>query len=114
MIRTKSHTESDSATPWGLQVRLNGDIVQDATVSQMIFDIPRRIEYCSSFTRLDPGDVIATGAPGAVGSRRTPPLWMKPGDVVCLVPRPTLFAIGRASIVKANSIGAAWSLSALP
>ena len=51
-------------------------------INQMIFDIPRQIEYCSSFTRLEPGDVIATGTPGGVGSKRTPPLWLKPGDVV--------------------------------
>ena len=65
-----------------LQTRLNGEVVQDALLSQMIFDIPRQIEYCSTFTRLEPGDVIATGTPGGVGSRRTPPLWLKPGDVV--------------------------------
>lgn len=68
--------------PLHLQTRLNGEIVQDATIDQMIFDIPRQIEYCSSFTRLEPGDVIATGTPGGVGSRRTPPLWLKPGDIV--------------------------------
>lgn len=65
-----------------LQTRLNGQVVQEATISQMIFDIPHQIEYCSSFTRLEPGDVIVTGTPGGVGARRTPPLWMKPGDVV--------------------------------
>ena len=48
----------------------------------MIFDIPRVIEYCSSFTPLAPGDVIATGTPGGVGAKRVPPLWMKPGDTV--------------------------------
>lgn len=74
--------EIDDLGPLKLQTRLNGQIVQEATISQMIFDIPRQIEYCSSFTRLEPGDVIATGTPGGVGSRRTPPLWMKPGDVV--------------------------------
>ena len=65
-----------------LQTRLNGEVVQDATISEMIFDIPRQVEYCSTFTRLEPGDVIATGTPGGVGSRRTPPLWMKSGDIV--------------------------------
>ena len=65
-----------------LQTRVNGQVVQDATFAQMIFDIPRIIEYCSSFTRLEPGDVIATGTPGGVGAKRTPPLWLKPGDVV--------------------------------
>jgi 2-keto-4-pentenoate hydratase/2-oxohepta-3-ene-1,7-dioic acid hydratase in catechol pathway len=65
-----------------LQTRLNGQIMQEARIKQMIFDIPRQIEYCSQFTRLEPGDVIASGTPGGVGSRRTPPLWMKAGDVV--------------------------------
>ncbi|MDU6673288.1 MAG: fumarylacetoacetate hydrolase family protein [Bradyrhizobium sp.] len=74
--------EIDDLGPLKLQTRLNGEVVQEATISQMIFDIPRQIEYCSSFTRLEPGDVIATGTPGGVGSPRTPPLWMKPGDVV--------------------------------
>jgi 2-keto-4-pentenoate hydratase/2-oxohepta-3-ene-1,7-dioic acid hydratase in catechol pathway len=73
--------EIDDLGPLKLQTRLNGEVVQEATISQMIFDIPRQIEYCSSFTRLEPGDVIATGTPGGVGSRRTPPLWMKPGAV---------------------------------
>jgi len=74
--------EAGDLAPLRLQTRLNGQVVQDATIGQMIFDIPRQIEYCSSFTRLEPGDVIVTGTPGGVGSRRTPPLWMKPGDVV--------------------------------
>ena len=65
-----------------LQTRLNGQVVQEAQIKQMIFDIPRQIEYCSTFTRLEPGDVIVSGTPGGVGARRTPPLWMKPGDVV--------------------------------
>ena len=65
-----------------LQTRLNGQVMQDALIKQMIFDIPRQIEYCSTFTRLEPGDVIVSGTPGGVGARREPPLWMKPGDVV--------------------------------
>ncbi|MDR3522912.1 MAG: fumarylacetoacetate hydrolase family protein [Acetobacteraceae bacterium] len=64
-----------------LQTRVNGLVVQDALIEQMIFDIPRQIEYCSSFTRLEPGDVIVSGTPGGVGSRRNPPLWLKAGDV---------------------------------
>ena len=74
--------EAGDLAPLRLQTRLNGEVVQDATISQMIFGIPQQIEYCASFTRLEPGDVIVTGTPGGVGSRRTPPLWMKPGDVV--------------------------------
>ena len=65
-----------------LTTRLNGAEVQRANTEQMIFKIPRLIEYISTFTTLAPGDVIVTGTPGGVGSRRTPPLWMKPGDTV--------------------------------
>ncbi len=68
--------------PLRMQTRLNGQVVQDATFGMMIFDVPRIIEYCSEFTRLEPGDVIATGTPGGVGAKRTPPLWMRPGDIV--------------------------------
>jgi 2-keto-4-pentenoate hydratase/2-oxohepta-3-ene-1,7-dioic acid hydratase in catechol pathway len=62
--------------------RLNGQMVQDALASDMIFSIPEIIVYLSTFTTLLPGDVIATGTPGGVGAKRTPPLWMKAGDVV--------------------------------
>ena len=48
----------------------------------MIFDIPRTIEYLSSFTTLRPGDVIATGTPGGVGFARQPPVWLEPGDII--------------------------------
>lgn len=68
--------------PLRLQTRVNGQVVQDALIEQMIFDIPKQIEYCSTFTRLEPGDVIASGTPGGVGAKRTPPLWLKPGDTV--------------------------------
>ena len=50
----------------------------------MICSIPQIIAYCSSFTPLEPGDVIATGTPGGVGAARQPPLFMKPGDVVVI------------------------------
>jgi 2-keto-4-pentenoate hydratase/2-oxohepta-3-ene-1,7-dioic acid hydratase in catechol pathway len=62
--------------------RLNGEVMQDQPVSDMIFSIARIIAYVSSFTSLSPGDVIATGTPGGVGWRRTPPVWMKPGDTI--------------------------------
>ncbi len=74
--------EMGAIGPQRLQTRVNGMVVQDARLSDMIFDLPRQIEYCSSFTRLEPGDVIVTGTPGGVGARRTPPLWLKPGDTV--------------------------------
>jgi 2-keto-4-pentenoate hydratase/2-oxohepta-3-ene-1,7-dioic acid hydratase in catechol pathway len=65
-----------------LSCRLNGERVQHATTEMMIFKFARLIEYISAFTPLEAGDVIVTGTPGGVGSRRTPPLWMKPGDTV--------------------------------
>ena len=65
-----------------LSCRLNGQQMQHATTEMMIFKMPRLIEYISTFTTLVPGDVIVTGTPGGVGARRTPPLWMKPGDKV--------------------------------
>jgi 2-keto-4-pentenoate hydratase/2-oxohepta-3-ene-1,7-dioic acid hydratase in catechol pathway len=65
-----------------LETRLNGEVVQSASTGDLIFDIPKLIEYCTTFTRLHPGDIIATGTPGGVGAARKPPLWMKPGDTV--------------------------------
>jgi len=65
-----------------LTTTLNGEVMQSASTAQMIFDIPRTIEYLSSFTTLRPGDVIATGTPGGVGFARTPPVWLVPGDLL--------------------------------
>ncbi len=65
-----------------LTTRLNGQQVQHATTDQLIYTIPQIIAFCSDFTALSPGDVIATGTPEGVGHGRKPPLWMKPGDVL--------------------------------
>jgi acylpyruvate hydrolase len=65
-----------------LTTRLNGEVMQSARTSQMIFDVPRTIEFLSSFTTLRPGDVIATGTPGGVGFARQPPVWLQPGDLL--------------------------------
>jgi 2-keto-4-pentenoate hydratase/2-oxohepta-3-ene-1,7-dioic acid hydratase in catechol pathway len=48
----------------------------------LIYSVARIISYVSDFTPLEPGDVIATGTPAGVGHRRTPPVWMKAGDVL--------------------------------
>lgn len=61
---------------------LNGSVVQDQPIRDMIFPIARILAYVSAFTPLSPGDVIATGTPGGVGAKRQPPLWMRPGDRV--------------------------------
>lgn len=64
-----------------LETRVNGQVVQHASVGDLIFDIPTIVAYVSRFTPLSPGDVIATGTPGGVGDRREPPMYMKEGDV---------------------------------
>jgi 2-keto-4-pentenoate hydratase/2-oxohepta-3-ene-1,7-dioic acid hydratase in catechol pathway len=61
--------------------RLNGQEMQRSGTDLLIFDIPELIAYITTFTELVPGDIISTGTPGGVGSKRKPPVWMKPGDV---------------------------------
>jgi 2-keto-4-pentenoate hydratase/2-oxohepta-3-ene-1,7-dioic acid hydratase in catechol pathway len=68
--------------PQRIQTRLNGQVVQDSKLENMIFDVPKLIAYLSLWTLLRPGDVIVTGTPGGVGAARNPPLWMKDGDTV--------------------------------
>jgi 2-keto-4-pentenoate hydratase/2-oxohepta-3-ene-1,7-dioic acid hydratase in catechol pathway len=65
-----------------LTTRLNGQQVQHSPTSQLIYSIPQIVAFCSDFTVLSPGDVIATGTPEGVGHSRKPPLWMKPGDTL--------------------------------
>lgn len=65
-----------------LVTRLNGRELQRATTDLLIYPIPVIIAYITRFTPLEPGDVIATGTPGGVGSRRQPPVWMAKGDEV--------------------------------
>ncbi|TNH14113.1 fumarylacetoacetate hydrolase family protein [Halomonas sp. BL6] len=65
-----------------VELYLNGNVMQQATLDHMLFPIPLIISYISTFTSLSPGDVIATGTPGGVGAKRTPPVWLKPGDNV--------------------------------
>lgn len=63
-----------------ITTRLNGEVVQDAGVDLLIFDIPYIISYLSKMTTLQPGDIVATGSPEGSGAGRTPQLWMKGGD----------------------------------
>jgi acylpyruvate hydrolase len=78
VVTTDEADVSDAA----LITTLNGEVMQSARTSQMIVDIPSAIEFFSSFTRLRPGDVIATGTPGGVGFARQPPVWLQPGDII--------------------------------
>lgn len=65
-----------------LKTTVNGQVMQDHTTSDMIFDVPTLIESLSSTMTLRPGTVILTGTPHGVGFARTPPVWLKAGDTV--------------------------------
>ncbi len=65
----------------GIRCRVSGETLQDANTGDMIFDIPTLIAELSSVMTLQAGDVIATGTPQGVGMARTPPRWLRPGDV---------------------------------
>jgi 2-keto-4-pentenoate hydratase/2-oxohepta-3-ene-1,7-dioic acid hydratase in catechol pathway len=65
-----------------LTTRLNGVEMQRSSTGLLIHSVAEIIAFCSDFTALSAGDVIATGTPEGVGHRRTPPLWMKVGDVL--------------------------------
>jgi len=65
-----------------LTTRLNGQEVQHSGTDKLIYSCQQIVSFCSDFTELHPGDVIATGTPEGVGHSRKPPLWMKPGDLL--------------------------------
>src|SRR5436190_10299084 len=65
-----------------LTTRLNGQQVQHSGTDKLIYSCQQIVSFCSDFTELHPGDVIATGTPEGVGHSRKPPLWMKAGDVL--------------------------------
>lgn len=65
-----------------LETRLNGVSVQKSGTDLMTFNVRKIIKYVTTWVELKPGDVIATGTPGGVGTKRNPPLYMKDGDVV--------------------------------
>ena len=65
-----------------LQLRLNGQVMQDATTAQMVFPVAALVAILSSFVTLEPGDVISTGTPSGVGFARKPPVFLKAGDVL--------------------------------
>jgi 2-keto-4-pentenoate hydratase/2-oxohepta-3-ene-1,7-dioic acid hydratase in catechol pathway len=68
--------------PQRLQTRLNGEVMQEALLGEMIFPVEKLIEYISTFTPLSAGDVIVSGTPGGVGAKRDPQVFMKEGDRV--------------------------------
>lgn len=66
----------------GIRTLLNGVVMQEANTREMVFDIPTIVSFLSSIVTLEPGDVILTGTPEGIGHARTPPVYMKPGDIV--------------------------------
>jgi 2-keto-4-pentenoate hydratase/2-oxohepta-3-ene-1,7-dioic acid hydratase in catechol pathway len=65
-----------------LTTRVNGEVVQRESTSQMIFSVAETLAFLSSFMTLEPGDLIATGTPSGIGARRQPPLFLHAGDIV--------------------------------
>jgi 2-keto-4-pentenoate hydratase/2-oxohepta-3-ene-1,7-dioic acid hydratase in catechol pathway len=74
--------EIPDPTKLTLVTRLNGAEMQRSGTDMLIHSIPAIIAFCSVFTPLTPGDVIATGTPDGIGAKRNPPVWMKAGDVL--------------------------------
>jgi 2-keto-4-pentenoate hydratase/2-oxohepta-3-ene-1,7-dioic acid hydratase in catechol pathway len=70
------------ATGLRIRSRLNGQVMQDANTSDMIFSVAETIALLAQCMTLDPGDAIIMGTPAGVGQARTPPVWMKSGDTI--------------------------------
>jgi 2-keto-4-pentenoate hydratase/2-oxohepta-3-ene-1,7-dioic acid hydratase in catechol pathway len=64
-----------------LATRVNGQVVQHDNTANMIFSVSAAIAFLSSLMTLEPGDIIAMGTPSGVGFKRTPPLFLRDGDV---------------------------------
>jgi 2-keto-4-pentenoate hydratase/2-oxohepta-3-ene-1,7-dioic acid hydratase in catechol pathway len=79
-------TRDEIPNPNALKIRtiLNGEVMQDCSTSDMIFDVPALIKFLSGSTTLLPGTVILTGTPHGVGMAQKPPRWLRPGDCVAI------------------------------
>jgi 2-keto-4-pentenoate hydratase/2-oxohepta-3-ene-1,7-dioic acid hydratase in catechol pathway len=79
-------TADEISDPHSLDIRLtiDGEILQNSSTNQFVFQIPRLVEYISSITPLLPGDIVSTGTPAGVGTGRTPKRWLKPGESVTI------------------------------
>jgi 2-keto-4-pentenoate hydratase/2-oxohepta-3-ene-1,7-dioic acid hydratase in catechol pathway len=74
--------EIDDLQSLGIRARVNGDTLQDANTSLMVFGVAEAIAFLTRVMTLEPGDIIATGTPAGVGWTRQPPVWLRSGDVV--------------------------------
>jgi 5-carboxymethyl-2-hydroxymuconate isomerase len=77
-------TADEVPDPQALSVRtwLSGELMQDGTTADMVFGVAELVAFISSSFTLEPGDVITTGTPAGVGVARTPPRFLRDGDVV--------------------------------
>ena len=77
-------TSDEVGDAHGLDIKLtiDGEVLQNSNTHDLLFRIPQLIEYISSITPLETGDVISTGTPEGVGMGRTPQRWLKPGEEV--------------------------------
>lgn len=77
-------TEDEVPDPHSLSLRtwVNGDLRQDSSTSELIFDIPYLVDFISQTCTMQPGDLILTGTPSGVGMGLDPPQFLKSGDVV--------------------------------
>jgi len=77
-------TLDEIGDPYALDIctRVNGVTLQSSNTRYQIFNLARLVSYISGFLTLNPGDIITTGTPEGIGAKRTPPVWLKPGDVV--------------------------------
>lgn len=87
-----------------VQSYVNGELRQNARVSDMLFNIPELIAHASQNITLEPGDLVTTGTPAGCGTFRDPPLWLRPGDTVDVV----VEGVGTLS----NPVIAGWAESA--
>jgi 2-keto-4-pentenoate hydratase/2-oxohepta-3-ene-1,7-dioic acid hydratase in catechol pathway len=74
--------EIDPGKPLHLTTTVNGEVRQDDTTANLIFDFASLIAYVTTFMTIRPGDMIVSGTPVGAGARFDPPRWLKPGDVV--------------------------------
>jgi 5-carboxymethyl-2-hydroxymuconate isomerase len=77
-------TADEVADPQALSIRtwVSGELMQDGTTADMVFPVAELIAFISASFTLEPGDVITTGTPAGVGQARTPPRFLRDGDVV--------------------------------
>lgn len=74
--------EVDLAAGLAIETRVNREVVQSSNTRELIFDVPTLIAWITQGLTLVPGDVILTGTPAGVGAARTPPRWLRNGDLV--------------------------------